>query len=209
MPNKDLYIPQKTDSSYLDYCQQILKTISRKKWNVRIESPILGSRQIIEYLGRYIKRVAITNSRIQDITATQVNLVYKQYARQQKGQAAPSAIMHFEGTAFIHRFVQHILPPYFQRVRYFGLYAWAAKRKKDIAYQLLTKQTPTPYEQPLKRQLLKKMLGTDPDVCPDCGAYQTLNVKPLVATEKYYFKLKAKWHNVHIKLRQDETNLTT
>ena len=115
--------------------------------------------------------------------------------------------MQFQGVAFIQRFVQHILPPYFQRVRYFGIYAWTAKLKKQKAYQLITKQKMGGYTKPLKRQLLKKMLGIDPDVCPNCKAYQTLCSNAFPTDPDSFFFLKAKWHNVHIKLWQHNPNI--
>lgn len=189
-----------------DYFVKLLKTIKRKKWNVRIESPILGVQQIIEYLGRYIRRVALSNSRIQQVTASHVTLDYKQYSKQKPGEPAPVQTIDFEGISFLQRFVQHILPAYYHRVRYYGLYAFAAKKNKTLAHQLICDNPIEAYQRPLRRQLLTKMLGIDPDVCPVCSCYQTLQSQLLTATDKFYFYIKPKWHNIAIKLRQNNLN---
>ena len=199
-----LYINEDKQGDRIIYLRKLLRTINRKKWNVRIETPILGVKQIIEYLGRYIKRVALTNSRIQEVTASKVVLNYKQYALQKPGKPAPIATIDFDGPAFIQRFTQHILPPYFQRVRYYGLYAFAAKVKKAIAYELLTNQVQISYTKPLKRQLLKRMLGVDPDCCPECNVYNSMTSLDLDPTDKFYIKIIKHWHNIRVKLRRDK-----
>ena len=199
LEDEDLYIgPSDKGFASLAYLQGVLGSIRRKKWCVRIESPVLGVKQIVEYLGRYIKRVAITNSRIESITQTHVQFKYKVYAKQQKGKAAPTAVLPIAGPAFIQRFVQHLLPAYFQRVRYFGLYGAAAKKSKAKAYQLLTGLNQQVYTRPLKRQLLEKMLGLDPDVCPACACYCTLQTMPLVADSKGYFSFTTYWRPISV-----------
>jgi len=169
--------------------KQIERKIRKLKWTVRVECPILGVKQIIEYLGRYIKRVAITNSRIIDITATQVRFLYNDYQHQEEGKPPPKAIRTMDGERFLQQFSQHILPPYFHRVRYFGIYAFTNKTKKEEAYQSIKGQPQLTYQKPSKRQLLKKMLGTDPDVCPSCGEYQSLTLTGLAENGSVHFRL--------------------
>lgn len=207
LENEELYVEKILVKKPFAHLQSLLKTIATKKWNIRIESPLVGTQQIIEYLGRYVRRVAVTNNRIEEVTSTHVRLKYKQYVLQEAGKPAPEATIKFDGVTFLQRFTQHILPLGFHRVRYYGLYSWAAKRKKAKAYTLLEGRPPGSYERPLKRTLLKKILGTDPDVCPDCGAYQTLDCIPQQETRKYYFVLKKDWHNIRVKLRQDVEEL--
>lgn len=203
LENEALKAPSHTAATDFAYYTKLLKTINGKKWNVRIEASILGVQQIIEYLGRYVRRVAFTNSRIKELSDTHVGLSYKQYSKQKQGQPAPEATMRFNPISFLKCFVQHILPAYFHRVRYFGLYAFAAKRKKQQAFECITGNPIPAYQPPLKRQLIQKMLGVDPDVCPGCACYQTLQSKQLDATDKFYFQLP-KWHNIRIKLRQEQ-----
>jgi len=206
LENEVLEVKNNSVTTDSNYYLKLLKTINRKKWNVRIESPILGVQQIIEYLGRYIRRVALSNGRIQQITSSHVTLQYKQYSKQKPGEPAPIQTTDFEGVQFLQRFVQHILPAYFHRVRYYGLYAFAAKSSKAKAYQLITGDTTEAYVRPLKRQLLQRMLGIDPDVCPTCACYQTLQLSSLIQGDKFYFNIKPKWYNIRVKLWQNKLN---
>ena len=204
---EELYIPHLEAQDKIDYLAKTYCSTLSKKWNVRIEAPVLGVQQIIEYLGRYVSRVALSNSSIQNITKNHVTLKYKQYHKQKKGQPAPISTIDFQGAAFIQRFMQHILPPYFQRVRYCGIYAAPAKNKRKIAYKDITNFPQRKYYKPLKRQLLKKMLGCDPDVCPDCGNYQTLIASIIPNDPLMFCFIRPKWHNVHIKLRRQDPNI--
>jgi hypothetical protein len=194
--------------------KQIYHKINRLKWSVRIESPILGVQQIIEYLGRYVKRVAITNSRITGISNKKVVFEYNDYAKQKTGKPAPKASISLNGEAFLQRFTQHILPSYFQRVRYFGIYAFTNKKKKSTAFCSIQGQPQVPYQKPNKRVLIKKMLGIDPDVCPTCACYMTLTTE-IIAENKdllYFFKTsksKSTWsHQATLfKMRPDLENM--
>lgn len=187
-----------------DYTLQKIRSIYRKvekikKWSLRIEVPVCGIEQIVEYLGRYIKRVAITNGRLVDVNKASVLFSYNVYAKQKKGKPPPKGIKELEGAKFLQQFSQHILPRYFQRVRYYGIYAFSKKPQKQLAYQSITNQVLTPYTPPLKRQLVEKMLGTDPDVCPGCGCYNTLRLHPLLEELVERFRLGSRRVNPSIK----------
>jgi Putative transposase len=101
--------------------------LQQKTWNVRIEKPMSGIEQVVNYLGRYVYRIAITNSRIKEIDEKTVRFEYNNYAATPEGEAAKKDEMTLSGLEFLRRFVMHILPLYFQRIRYFGFYAAAAK----------------------------------------------------------------------------------
>ena len=177
------------------------KVKSIKKWSVRIEVPISGTKQIVEYLGRYIKRVAITNSRILDINNTSVSFSYNIYAKQEKGKPAPKGEKVMEGEKFLQQFSQHILPKYFHRVRYYGIYAFANKLLKQRAYKSIVGHKAAEYKAPLKRQLLRKMLSIDPDLCPACSCYNTLIMYKTLDRPAKRFRLQARWVNPAVKLR--------
>ena len=180
-----------------------VKVSKIKKWSVRIEAPICGIQQIVAYLGRYIKRVAITNSRILDINKTSVSFSYNIYAKQEQGKAAPKGIKVIEGEKFLQQFSQHILPRYFQRVRYYGIYAFTNKLLKQLAYKSLTGHVAAVYKAPLKRELLRKMLGTDPDRCPVCACYNTLIMYKNILEEPVpRFRMQAHWVNPAVKLKR-------
>ena len=160
--------------------RSMYKTIKRKKWTVRIENPVLGLEQIIEYLARYVRRVAITNSRIEEVTKEKVVINYKQYTLQKKGKPPPIGKREFEGARFIQQFTQHFMPRGFHKVRYYGFYAFGAKKVKARIEQQLTGQPPKPYQQATKREIIKKMLGLDADVCTNCGAFHAFVTKSII-----------------------------
>ena len=147
-----------------------LRIAVRKKWTVRIENPVLGTEQIVQYLARYVRRVAITNARIEAITDTHVTINYKQYDLQKTGQAPPIGDMEFEGAAFIQRFAQHIPPRGFHKVRYYGIYAFSNKILKNSIYEQLTQSCQLPYQVPATKTLIARQIGHDPDVCSNCGS---------------------------------------
>jgi len=158
------------DEELFGQLKKDLVSASRKKWTVRIENPVLGVEQIIEYLARYVKRVALTNSRIKEVNEKEVKLSYKKYAEQKKGQPAPEGTVKFEGAKFIQRFAQHIPPSGFHKVRYYGCYAYGKKDLKAQIYRSIKGQPQGVYQKPSTQTLLKRLLGSDPEVCKECGA---------------------------------------
>ena len=169
--------------------KQIYHQIQRKKWTVRIENPVLGVEQIIEYLARYVRRVAITNSRIEQVTTDEVIINYKQYALQKKGQPPPIGKREFEGEKFIQQFAQHFMPRRFHKVRYYGFYAFGSKKLKVQIHQKLTGSPPCVYQKPSKKELIKKMLGQDLDLCTNCGVYNALRTELILATPSLIYSL--------------------
>ena len=167
--------------------QKMYHQIDRKKWTVRIENPVLGVQQIIEYLARYVRRVALTNARLEEVTKDKVVINYKQYALQKKGQPPPMGKREFEGEKFLQQFTQHFMPRGFHKVRYYGFYAFGAKQQKAVIYQHLTNQGQVPYEKPSKRELVKKMLGEDMDCCTNCGVYNALETSEIATNPSLLF----------------------
>ena len=94
------------------------KTISQLatvRWNVHANAPFGGPAQILEYLGRYTHKTAITAHRITEITATEITFTYKDYADGKKQKQM--TLSHAE---FVRRFEQHILPKRFVKIRHGG-----------------------------------------------------------------------------------------
>lgn len=178
---------------------RMVRKIKKKKWSVRIENPVLGTEQIIEYLGRYVRRVAITNSRIEGVDHAKVTINYKKYAQQEKGKPAPIGKKIMEGEVFLQQFCQHILPFKFHRVRYYGIYGFAAKKIKEEIYTQLTNQPIPIYQPPSSRQIIKKMLGHDPDICSACGVMNQMESIPLVVNHSQLFVLTRRNNSVQIR----------
>jgi hypothetical protein len=95
-----------------------LRTLFREDWVVYAKRPFGGPDHVLHYLARYTHRVAISNHRILDLTDTQVTFRWKDYAHHNKRRS-----MTLTQEEFLRRFLQHILPKGFPRIRYFGFLA--------------------------------------------------------------------------------------
>jgi hypothetical protein len=95
-----------------------LRTLFRDDWVVYAKKPFGGPEHVLHYLARYTHRVAISNHRLVDVTDTQVSFRWKDYAHHSKRRTM--TLTHEE---FLRRFLQHVLPRGFPRIRHFGLFA--------------------------------------------------------------------------------------
>jgi hypothetical protein len=102
-----------------------LRTLFRQEWVVYSKRPFGGPRHVLQYLARYTHRVAISNHRITDVSDTHVAFRWKDYAHHSKSRTM--SLTHDE---FLRRFLQHILPKAFPRIRYFGFLA--NRRRGDL-----------------------------------------------------------------------------
>lgn len=145
---------------------KMLETAENKKWEVYIQPPLYGPEKLIEYLGRYVFRIAISNHRILDLKNGQVTFEY--YDNLDQGKLKQMSIPAVE---FIGRFLAHVLPSRFVRIRHFGLHHSSCRKKLQQARRLL--DLPMQLPVPLKLNLLewlKQVLQTenDPRLCPAC-----------------------------------------
>jgi Putative transposase len=99
------------------------------EWVVYAKRPFAGPQQVLDYVGRYSHRVAISNDRIHDIDHDQVRFTYKDY-RTDSGQAVKT--MTLAATEFMRRFLLHVLPLGFHRIRYYG-FLGPRHRKEKLA----------------------------------------------------------------------------
>ena len=92
-----------------------LAPLGKRKWVVYAKPPFAGPQEVVDYVGRYTHRVAISNNRLLDIDDGKVTFRYKDYR-----QAGEQKTMTLEAEEFIRRFLLHVLPSGFQRIRYYG-----------------------------------------------------------------------------------------
>jgi hypothetical protein len=158
---------------------ELSKTLQEKRWNVRTLYPTMNTGLLEGYLARYINRVAISQSRLTyQQREKEVQIIYKDYRKQQQGKAAPKGMKSLHPLAAIHQMVSHVLPPYFQKARYYGLHASATyKRIKD---QLPDKLKRNGIRSGRSFQILFDLLKISPYCCELCGSgdYSMLVVLP-------------------------------
>jgi hypothetical protein len=137
----------------------------KAEWIVYAKQPFGNPRQVVEYLGRYTHKVAISNHRISSIDEhSNVSFQYKDYADEGKRK-----VMTLEGREFLRRFEQHILPRGFVKIRSYG-YLGNFKRKQRVNALLLAMHKP-PHSPLVKVPVAVRMLesyGVDITLCPCC-----------------------------------------
>lgn len=115
--------------------QSIAKELFKKPWVVYAKRPFGGASQVIEYLGRYSHKVAISNNRIQSIDKGKVRFSYKDYKAEGKRKS-----MELASSEFIRRYSMHLLPNKFVRIRHYGI---LSSRKKKACITAIRKQINT------------------------------------------------------------------
>jgi hypothetical protein len=160
MMDKGEVIPQQTNS------KQLLKLLYHKDWIVYAKAPFGGPQAVIEYLGRYTHKVAISNHRICSINDEQgtVTFAYKDYADDNKPKQ-----MTLTTIEFIRRFEQHILPERFTKIRTYG---YLANRNRHQRINEVLKKMKLPLHKglvkvPLQLRLVQQY-GIDLTECPCC-----------------------------------------
>jgi hypothetical protein len=141
--------------------QSVIDKAWKKPWVVHCEPSLAGPEHVIGYLGNYTLRVAITNSRIINVTDTDVTFLHKDYAK--NARIIPITL---DGVEFLRRFCQHILPKKFVKIRRFGVYS---SRYKAITKKLKPKTIETLVRN--KETILERLLrvtGLDVTLCPVC-----------------------------------------
>ena len=146
--------------------QDFLDSVWNEAFVVYAKQPFRGPEQVIEYLARYVHRVAISNSRILKVEGDQVSFSYRDRkdGNQQKVETLPAV-------EFLRRFMIHAVPKGFQRIRYHGFLANRTK-EKNIAriYQALAVIRCITAREPITaRDFILKRFGIDISRCPGCN----------------------------------------
>ena len=145
----------------------LLATLRGKDWVVYSQPPLAGPEHVVDYLGRYTHRVAMGNHRLLHVGEGQVTFTYRD--RRDGGAVKELTLSAHE---FIRRFLLHVLPQGFHRIRHFG---FLANRRKQQALgrcrALLGLSPELPHAQDkTPREWMLQLTGEDVTRCPQCGA---------------------------------------
>ena len=150
--------------------EALMHTLSKKSWNVYAKEPFNGAEGGLAYLSAYVSKTAISNERIISCDAGKVSFKWRDYADNNQ-----SKIMTLEVDEFIRRFLIHVLPDGFMRVRSFGFLANACKAKNSaIIRQLLGDiglKNSVLYHEEIKETLealVLRITGVDIGLCKQC-----------------------------------------
>lgn len=149
--------------------QELLDRLWQKEWIVYSKKPFAGPEQVLDYLGRYTHRIAISNHRLRQVENGQVTFDYRD--RKDGNKVKTTTIT---ATEFIRRFLLHVVPSAFCRIRHFGFLANRVKHQQlQRCRQLLdtTQETvATPVAPRGAREQLLQLTGIDVSKCPQCQA---------------------------------------
>lgn len=139
-------------------------------WIVYAKPPFGGPERVFRYLGRYSHRVAISNHRLVLVADGRVSFTFKDYRDDHR-----TKVMTTRGTEFLRRFLFHVLPPGFVRIRHYGLYAPCnVNTKLVVADRLLQPEQPlvSAQEEPPRSwwERFRDRTGVDVMACPACGS---------------------------------------
>jgi hypothetical protein len=157
--------------------ETFVKGLRSKNWVVYAKPPFGGPEQTLSSLGRYSHRVAISNHRLLDIQGEQIRFTFRN-----RQQGDRSEVAQLDAHTFIERFLMHVLPSGFVRVRHYGLLANRCKAYTlPLCRQALGQVAPSPPPEPKSvAQWMQQWSGIDITRCPACG-HQPLEGIPVPA----------------------------
>jgi len=171
-----------------------LDRLYRQNWVTYAKRPFADAQRVFRYLGRYSHRVAIANSRLVSLEGDQVCFRWKDYADEHRVK-----LMYLSAEEFLRRFLLHVLPSRFVRIRHYGLLAGRnVDTKLAHCRQLLGETAQPPPESPAPKiwaQRVEEWTGQDPRYCPRCHAWLTRQplppMPPTLILESQRFQLVA------------------
>lgn len=147
--------------------QDLLSKWYETEWVVYCKKPFKNAECVVEYLGRYTHRVAISNNRIVKLENDEVTFKWRDYKDKKKEK-----LMTVSAEEFIRRFLVHVLPDRFIKIRHYGI---LGSRNKRTKLKLCKKLTGTVFH--AKRtgkltavEMMLKLVGRDITLCPCCGS---------------------------------------
>jgi Putative transposase len=166
------------DSGQLKFCnthaglaekrtfKHFIAALRRIHWVVHCKAPFAGPEQVLRYLSRYTHRVAISNRRLVAADNTSIAFRWKDYRINGPGRWKTMRLHPHE---FIRRFLMHVLPKGFHRIRHYGLFA-NANRAENIATARALLHIVPPADPQKQPNITLDALGVLPCPCPRCGA---------------------------------------
>lgn len=143
--------------------QTIAKAAFKENWVVYAKRPFASPKTVVEYLGRYTHKVAISNQRLLSVNDSQVSFSYKDYR-----DSSNKKVMTLGGTEFLRRFVQHILPHGFIRIRHYGFLASKNKAKELNQAKTEFKQAKWEKKHYAWQEIAEQKLDIKLNQCPHC-----------------------------------------
>lgn len=156
--------------------QQRVAALLRHDWVVYAKTPLAGAAAVLDYLARYTHRTAIGNERLVGIEGDRVRF------RVRADNTGGKRTLAMDGVQFIGRFLQHVLPAGFKRIRHYGLLAPAAKTKRlALARRLLAMPAANPQAREDVQAFMRRVAAIEIGCCPHCKTGHWLVIEQVLA----------------------------
>lgn len=160
--------------------EKYLHPLYRKKWVVYAKKPLPTSDKVVEYIGRYSHRVAISNHRIKSFDNDQVSFSWIDYRTSKTG------LMKLKATDFLQRFFSHVLPVGYMKIRHYGV---LSSRNKSACAELVRKQYKVTSQAPTLKGLnwmetFELVHGRHPKLCPCCQTGIMVSVMAIIPAHR-------------------------
>jgi len=152
--------------------KQFVRELYKKNWVVYAKEPFGGPAQVVEYLGRYTHKVAISNHRLINVDDNGVTFRWRDYHDKNKEK-----IMTLKGVDFLQKFCLHILPKRFVRIRHYGLLSTSKRKQLRELQKAFGIHVPAKREKKNWKQVCREHLNYNPDVCPVCGKGNMITIE--------------------------------
>jgi len=147
--------------------QSLVNDLFNISWYSYAKKPFDGPEAVIDYLGRYTHRIAISNNRIVKIEDGKVFFKWKDYKNDSEVK-----VMSLDVFEFMRRFLLHVLPVGFVKIRYYGIISNRNKKTKLVLCKKLTRAlNASTYTKLTKLELLMKVTNGNAFLCPNCGEH--------------------------------------
>jgi hypothetical protein len=151
---------------------RLLDDADSRTWNMKVKRALAGPDAVIKYFARYTKRIGLSDSRL---TAYDGNGVTYAYRDRQDGNRVKAA--NLEAPTFCLRFLNHVLPTGFVRIRRYGFWSnRARKSRSEMARRALNAEPPPPRLSESRSAACQRIFGKDPTRCAKCGEGQLILV---------------------------------
>lgn len=172
-----LIFPGKTESAGSEKVfGEMIHNLSVNKWIAYAKQPFAGPEQVLEYLGRYTHRIAISNNRLIAVENGQVTFTYRDRSNNNQRKT-----MTLGTDEFIRRFLLHVLPKGFMKIRYYGFLSNI--KKKECIFLIRQLIEPTVEQSELVKetvqQIMQRVTGTDITCCPQCQKGKMIKIRAL------------------------------
>lgn len=173
-----------------EHFDQLLQSARSADWVVYAKPPFAGPEKVLDYLSRYTHRIAISNHRILSLKDGKVSFRWRDYRHGDKQR-----VMTLKADEFIRRFLLHVLPAAYVRIRYYGFLANCHRSRLLKLCRKFLEVTRAPEtqssESPDWAELLESLTGIDPFLCPKCRKGHLIRFDVFTPSDKLHANLRA------------------